>query len=302
MYYYRLYGMRVCADLDFAQLVPENEPELALEEIRIEAGELESKLTALSEASGRAYVFGEQYSWLINRTLWMEVTEGRKITYHAKEGANPIYLRTYLLGFGMAMLGLQRGILAMHCSAVANEKGAILIAGESGAGKSTMTTAFLSKGYRLMADDMAFVEKTENELVAKPAFPFQKLCRDAALAEGYRLEELIYIDETKDKFMVPYRGEFLTDEVPVRGMLLLGKKAEGELSAQHLEGLDKFHVCANNLFLRNLLGKDKYAPVIGQKCLEMAAGLPICYLSRPVQGNTADQTAQEAFRAIEEWK
>lgn len=298
MYTYQLYGLRLKSDLKFKQLVVCEACEIA--DVTITAGSIPEEIIKMEIE--KKYEFGETLSWLSNNTCRLLVENGSKITYSLKEGGKPEYLQSYMLGWGMSMLALQRGILAMHCSAVADERGAILICGESGAGKSTLTTAFLEQGYRLMADDMAFVEaKPGEKAFASLAFPYQKLCRDAALAKGYRLEELIYIDEDKDKFLVPYRGEFRLETVPVRGMLMLGVIEGDEVVAKEVTGLNRFHMVANNLFLRHLLREQKYEPRTGQLCLNMAAAVPMEFVGRPVGGNTFREVTGKAFEIVEQW-
>lgn len=297
---YCLYGMSVVSDLVFPQLVKETEKYRQQHpddwEIEIVQGKIPKDIRERTDVKCE---FGDKFSWLVNSTAWIIVENGKRITYELKEGGRTDYLRSYLLGWGMAMLALQRGILAIHCSAVADEAGAILICGESGAGKSTVTTAFLEKGYRLMADDMAFVEVTEKGIaMASPAFPYQKLCRDAALAKGYRMEDMIYIDEAKDKFLVPYTGDFQLAPVPVKGMCMLGIVSGKEVVSKQIKGIDQFHLVANNLFLRHLLGAKKYEPKIGQLCLKMAAAVPCGFIGRPQEGDFIEAIMDSAMEIV----
>ena len=151
---YVLYGMQISTDLVFEQLVQAGKKEEALPCITIEESAIPEWIL---QEEKKKYEFGQELSWLSNKTMWMVVKDGKHIGYRLKEGGNTGYAKTYLLGYGMAMLALQRGMPAIHCSAVAGEKGAVLIAGESGAGKSTVTCGLLERGYRLLADDMAVV-------------------------------------------------------------------------------------------------------------------------------------------------
>lgn len=297
MYEYRLYGLKIKSDIEFKQLVPEQEdmpeaPCVYVEKVEVSDG--------LKEIAERQYEIGEKFSWLCNKTTWLIVKNGEKIGYCLTGGGYPDYLQSYILGFGMAMLAMQRGMLAIHCSAVANEEGAVLLAGESGAGKSTVTTAFLEKGYQLMADDMVFVETGKNgKVMAKPAFPFQKLCRGVATEKGYNLDELIYINEEKDKFLVRYEGKFSIEAVPVKAFVMLGVSNVKEVAFKEIEGFNRVHIYANNLFLRHLLKKDKYSPTSVQKCLEMAACVPTFYVARPTEGDTVSEVIQQVFELIE---
>ena len=296
MYYYRIYGMKIATDMEFRQLVVcEDEQPIDIEVLE---GTISEDIYA--QEGKCQYFFGEQRGWLINKTCYLETTDGTRLIYKCKPGGNRMYLQTYILGYGMSMLAMQRGMLSIHCSALANEEGALLIAGESGAGKSTVTSAFLEQGYRLLADDMAWVEITEEQTVmVRPAFPYQKLCRNVAIEQGYDLDELIYINEEKDKFLAPYRGEFRTEAVRIKGFIMLGVTNEDAIVSSEEKGIEKFQMCANNLFLRHLLGPNKYQPHIGQKCMKMAAGIPMYYIGRPNGKETTKQVIEKAFEIVE---
>ena len=223
--------------------------------------------------------------------MWMVVYEGRFIRYPRQEARNPVNLKTYLLGYGMAMIAMQRGQLAIHCSAVADERGAVLIAGESGAGKSTITTMLLEQGYELMADDMAVVEPRTDRTFVYPAFPYQKLCRNVAVEQGYDLTRLLYINEEKDKFLVPYRGAFSTEARPVKAFIMLGITKGEKVQTGEIMGIHRFPVYADNLFLRHLLQEEKYTPQIGSKCIAMATTVPTFYIARPAEGDSTTEVA-----------
>lgn len=291
MYYYKLYGVLIASDLFFPQLVISEDT--TRYDVMIEKTELSEELQNL--LSEKKYEFGREYSWLSNTTCQIQVYDGNRITYALTGQGHPEWLQTYILGYGMSMLALQRDMLPIHCSVVADERGAVLIAGESGAGKSTATTAFLKDGYTLMADDMAWAD---GEMVY-PAFPYQKLCRDVVEREGYDMDELIYIDEQKDKFLARYRGEFSTEGRPMKGFILLHLTPEEKVVTRELTGLDRLHVYVGNLFLRKLMTREqKYAPYIGKIGLEMASKVPLLCIGRPVEGNTAEEVVQAAFEWV----
>ena len=134
-YHYYLYGMRVTADLDFVQLdpvrLPEDDRDFGREKVRIRAMDEEEEAQFRKEHGDCVCgsFLGTEKGWLCNRTLAMSVERGQVIRYHIRKGGDPGAVRTYLLGFGIAMLSLQQGKLPIHCSALATpEGGAILIA------------------------------------------------------------------------------------------------------------------------------------------------------------------------------
>lgn len=292
MFYYKLYGVVIASDLLFPQLVVNED--ITQYDVAIEKADYSKEIEEKSEQI--LYEFGHEYSWLSNTTCQIQVYDGKRVTYALTGKGNPEWLQTYILGYGMSMLALQRNMLPIHCSVVADEKGAVLIAGESGAGKSTTTTVFLKEGYTLMADDMAW---SDGEKVY-PAFPYQKLCRDVVEREGYDMDELIYIDEQKDKFLAHYRGEFSTEARRMKGFILLHLTQGEQVMVRELTGFDRLHVYVGNLFLRRLMTKEqKYEPHIGQIGLKMASKVPLLCIGRPVGKDTAEDVVAKAFEWVD---
>ena len=99
-------------------------------------------------------------------------------------------------------------------------------------------------------------------------------------------DRVVYIDENRDKFLVPYQGSFSEEEVLVRAMYILeifpGEKAE----LKELAGGEKFRACMNSLFIKPLLGEKLYAPENGSRVLEFASRLPVYRIKRPVGKDT----------------
>lgn len=297
MYYYHLYGCILESDLLFPQLVAA-EKTSAVPDIMIISGTMPEEI--LSKAENKIYYeFGENYSWLFNQTCIFYVENGNKITYYLKPEGKVNYLQSYLLGFGISMLFLQRGELAIHCSALHNGKEAILIAGESGSGKSTLTNYYLEQGWQLMADDMVVAKHDkENGTMVYPAFPYQKLCRNVVIERGYDFNEVIYINEFKDKFLVPYRGVFDLNGKPLKKFIMISVHKGDDLIVQEVQSIAKLQICVNNLFLRHLLGQARYSPKIGQKCLELIANVDVHLIARPEGKDTTEAIKEAAFGII----
>ncbi|MGN0473399.1 MAG: hypothetical protein ACI4F8_11190 [Lachnospiraceae bacterium] len=295
MNYYSLYGSIIKTDLDFPQLLSSSSTDY---DIIIQNGPMPEFILEFSKSV--SYDFGPDSSFLSNRTCYFHVTNGNTITYQAKENANIMYLKTYILGYGVSMLFLQRNQLAIHCSAVSNEKGALLICGESGYGKSTLTSHLLEIGYTLMADDMAIIAKNrEGNTDVYPAFPFQKLSRDIVEAKKLNYDDLIYIDEDKDKFLVPYQGDFSISPIPLRGIITLSLLPQDcDVQTTPVTGLDCLHTYTENLFLRHLLGNRKYVNPIGPLCFDFMNAAPIWNIARPVNRNTLSQVLHEIDRIV----
>lgn len=238
----------------------------------------------------------KEVSYLENSYLYMRISYGQEISFLRKEKCSDIYARAFLIGFGMSLIAHERDMLAIHGSVVVRDNKAYLISGESGSGKSTLTNELLKQGYQFMADDMTFVNamKADKTAFVYSAFPYQKLCRDAAIRAGLSLEDLIYVNEEKDKFLAPCQAGFVSGEMPLAGLIYLTITNKDQVGVINTCGLDSFHVCTHNLFLRHLIKDDLYMAEIGQKCLKMASKIRVCVIERPVNGNTLEEITQYA--------
>lgn len=308
-YNYDMYGMKVRSDLDFPQFEPvrsqEKDGDHGGEEVRIRRMNTEEEAGFRREHGGCicGSVLGMDESWLCNRTLEMSAERGAQIRYHIREGGDPGAVRTYLAGFGMAMLALQQGRLPFHCSALESPGGkGVLIAGESGAGKSTLTAELLERGYRFLADDMAVVDVSgEDGVWVYPSYPYMKLCRDAVARQGYVPEKLLYIDEKKDKFLVPCTERFQRKKVRLEKFVFLGILPEGErtkdrsgkIRVERITGPDSMIVYKDNLFVRHLWKGRDPGREIWQNCLRMAQKIPVYSVKRPAAGDSTAEVAAE---------
>ena len=296
MFHYKLYGMHIVSDFELKQLtnLSGTESDL-LPQITIQEKELPKELKREQDCY---FVIAKEKSYISNSYCYLLMENGEKLFYEKKENVTPQLLNAYLLGWGIATLVYQRGELAIHCSCVKKDGRAILISGNSGSGKSTVTNELLKRGYSFMADDMSVVKMIEEEVIATAAFPYQKLCSDAALACGMPYEEMIYVDEDKDKFLVPCKDIFEDEPVPVKAMVILTRTKEDRINVQELIGADKFRACMDSLFLSPLLGEDLYKPENGVRVMKFASRIPLYQISRPVGRNTKEEIMEEILKIL----
>lgn len=295
MNYYSFYGMTVESDLDFFQLRElKHKPEQI--DVFICQSILENRME--EELEGKSYSIGKHSTLFSNKTVHLVVEDGDTIKYQAKENANWQYLKTYLLGFGFAFLFLQKNQMAIHCSSVVCDKGALLFAGESGSGKSTLTRSLIKAGFKLLADDMELVQVRGNNIFAYPAFPYQKMCRNE-VEKLANPQEAIYVDEMKDKFMVPCFSVFEEQEQKVLGIVILKVSNCEQVQLEEVKGLEKLYAIYGNLFVRKLLQRDKINPHIIDACLKIAAVIPIYHLNRPVGVDSVEEQIDALNKVFE---
>lgn len=213
MFYYKIHGIYLASDHKFDLLTPISHNEAsALPCVSIVASTIPNEYISDRECESRIH---SDISYLSNSTCRLLIERGEHITYELKKDGNTALLESYLLGWGLAILFYQRKELVFHCSCIAGSKGAVLICGDSGTGKSTTTAGLLQNGFQLMSDDMTVVSLRANgQVIAQPAFPIQKLCPDTISMSKIgqnntgSVQEIVAEDKAKEKYYIPYSEDF----------------------------------------------------------------------------------------------
>jgi hypothetical protein len=108
------------------------------------------------------------------------VANGRSITVDPRPGAAPAAVARMLRGTPFAVLCYQRGITVFHAAAAARNNRAVLLAGDSAAGKSVLLAGLLARGWRMLADDLAPVRLNERgQPIVLPTYAELRLWPDA---------------------------------------------------------------------------------------------------------------------------
>ncbi len=179
------------------------------------------------------------------RVCTFRVSQGRLIEVSPAQGAEENTVRLPLLGAATAILLHQRGLFALHSSAVSIRGRAALFIGEKGQGKSTLASALYGRGHELLADDIAVITQPASQgsaaastcsgsaglagsgksggLVVRPGFPQFKLVPDSLKATlNIEEHELPHVGALVDKRAHRVRERFCAQEVPLARVYVLG--------------------------------------------------------------------------------
>jgi hypothetical protein len=222
------------------------------------------------------------------------VRHGREILVDPHPDGEAALLRLALLGPVLAALLQQRGDLVLHASAVEVDGAAAGFLGGRGAGKSTMAAALLSRGYRLVADDILAVSLQNGLPRARPGFPQLKLWPDAVSALGGDPVLLAPVRAGCDKRAQPVVGTLRSGTLPLACLYVL---CDGDTVAiEPLSSRDAFLEVVSNSYgitwLHGVSGPGQF----GARA-ELVRHVPVRRLRRPPG---LDQVAEVARRVEED--
>jgi hypothetical protein len=212
-----------------------------------------------------------------------EIRNGKEIIVEVYPGADQEILKIYLLGSAMGAVQVQRGRIPLHGGAVIMPKGAMIITGGQGIGKSTMTSAFVHNGFPYLTDDVSSLSVENGKAAIIPAYPQRKLVRDACAPLGYEPGDLILVDSGRDKFAVRDRENWCREPSALWAILELYPAGEGEgLSVSLVKGREKLSCVTRNLYRVWMHVYDSTVkPEVFKKMLTIAAQAEIYYARVP---------------------
>ena len=212
-----------------------------------------------------------------------------KIYIRLFDNANENDVKVFLLGTGFGLCMILRNNIAIHGGAVCRNNTGIIVTGESGCGKSTITNNLLMNGWKFIADDVCSITIKENGAHINMAYPQLKLCRDAAINMGYDLESLIYIDEDRDKFAVRLKEGYLPEGADFSKLFEITLTEADSVSYAKLEGLQKLQILTRNIFRKEVtFDKWKMPPEYLKQCLNLIQHIEVYSIKRPKDKDTVE--------------
>lgn len=295
MYFYKVYGLIFKSNIEMPQLLEAEHTFCADADITVGevSGEIKEKaLRIAGEDTGEAV-------WFHNKKGYFYATAS-EIVVEPKPDQDMHDIIPFIQGYCFAMLFRKRGLHAVHCSALRGEKGAVLIAGYSGSGKSTISDRLLQEGYRLMADDVAVLRVEDEKVMVYPAFPVRKMCRDALERENYDTSTLEYIDEERDKFAIRCDEEFDENPAELYRMIILKKKKSGDVKVKHPIAGDALEEFIESLFLMGTFEYLKFPPEQLLSALDVVSHTEGIYtVSRPLGVDTLERVYAEVIKILQ---
>ena len=139
----------------------------------------------------------------------------------------------------------------LHGSAINYQGEAVLFVGDSGAGKSSLSTAFRLKGYSVLTDDVCVIEMNEEQHpIALPGYPQSKLWEEALENLSIDYKELKKVRSKIGKRAMPIKDAFCKKTLPIKAIYWLNIHNQDNILIEVIKGGDKFGVIKNMTYRR----------------------------------------------------
>lgn len=221
--------------------------------------------------------------------LRFRVEGGRHIRADVPEGAEPGRVQAWLLGTAMALLLFQRGDTPLHASAITLPGGAVAIAGDSGAGKSSTARALLGRGHGLLSDDLVLVRP--RDALVQPGLPSLRLFRHIATFFGDAEAQATAWTPDEEKLALDRSDRFDPSPQPLRAVFFLETRPGAAPRAEPLPAAAAVPLLHRNVFRRRLASFIGHDPQIFAWASALAATIPCYRLFRPDDLDRIDELA-----------
>jgi len=235
------------------------------------------------------------------------VQAGRNVTIDREPGAVASDIRGFLHMTPLAALLYQRGRLALHAAAAANSEGAILLAGDSGTGKSTLLVALLKRGWTMLADEVAAVDLDRHgEIRVAPVFPEIRLWRNAreksgkttAHPAGSSSSSLWSQRQSDHGLTVSKVEQFAATPQPLRAICWLTAHNVDRIEVRVLEGMERFRALGTMTYNSHIADALQDRAEYLRQAAILARSVPILRLCRPRGKWTVEDLADQVGTAF----
>jgi hypothetical protein len=211
-------------------------------------------------------------------------------------GYDPGAISLYLKGTVMGAWLLQKGRIALHGSAIRIGNKALVITGESGAGKSSLARGFIEQGFTLISDDVALLRK-EGTYVIEPSYAAQKLWVDTA--EHYEIDyhDSLRITYRDDKYNISVEPFFCSEPMELGAVCHLTLE-DGPLEIHRLRQSEALECLLKNIYLEDLLEYFDLGRPIFRTMAEVSMQVPVYQIQRPNGVMTVQLQMDHIFRQI----
>lgn len=241
LYKYEIFGLKVVSEI-----------ELPCYESNFKYSDVEIHIDSDIEGFDNRYFYVDVqkdvcYLNMPNAGLY-KVEKGNKISIFISENADYRAIEMYLLAQCFATILIQRKSYPLHGAVMSKDGISICIVGDPGAGKSTLSTALMLKGWKILTDDLIGINYLDDFPYAPPSYPYQKIWDTTANYFGIDLNDCQRIFNKTDKYYFEKREYFTMDITPLKYIFEIQKSNTPEVVMKQLTKGELLPVLVKNSY------------------------------------------------------
>ena len=231
------------------------------------------------------YVSLNQHEFVldIDGVAYFYARNGTHIDVMPYAGAEHSVVELYLNGSVYGAILHQRKTLPLHGSCFNYQNRGIMICGESGAGKSSLTASFCLHGADFLTDDVTPIVFTDGMPAIWVMSDRIKLHRDSLEQLKQKTEGLTQLGPDWAKYYFPMESS-REDTVPVHHIFVLDIHHEPDVCIKPLAGIEKFSALRNELYRAEYLrGMPESEANYLKQLILMSQRVSVTKVSRPAE-------------------
>ncbi|QIP13920.1 hypothetical protein G8759_15525 [Spirosoma aureum] len=223
----------------------------------------------------------EEFSLDLENVAWFYACHGSRIEIMPYKDVTQSVLELYLNGSVYGAILHQRKTLPLHGSCFKYQGLGIMICGESGVGKSSLTTSFCLKGASFLTDDVSPILLKNGKPHIWGVSDRIKLWSDSLVQLEQNEEGLERIFPEQGKYYFPM--ESAQGKVfPLTYIFILHTHKQREIVYQPVEGVEKFTALRNEIYrLEYLQGMKESETAYLKQLIMVCRGVTVVNVYRP---------------------
>jgi hypothetical protein len=263
-----------------------------LPDVKIEINDIKKEVKAPLYDDGFFKLNQNEFSMTVEGVGSFYASGGNYISLVVNPKATNANIELYLNGSTYGAILHQRKIMPIHGSCfIFNNKG-IMLCGNSGAGKSSLTASFVLDGNEFLTDDVTPILTLNNKPFIWTMSDRIKLWEDSLKQLNQNKEGLHKIDPDTEKFYYPLNS-YKDSTFMLNHIFLIEIHEKSTIAFQEIKGAEKVTALRNEIYrLEYLQGMPENESLYFEKLVQISKKIKITKLYRP-KDILIEQTQQQ---------
>lgn len=200
------------------------------------------------------------------------IRDGKSIIINESTGLDESFIVFFILGYSMAILLHQRGMLVLHGNAVKIKDSAIALLGPSGSGKSTTSLILNNMGYDLIADDILSIDLFGKFPKVFSGYPRVKIWSDVIENMGKDINSIPQVHSNFPKLSYKINKLYSDKKSPLKSIYILEPSKKTEIRELNIQ--EALWNLVKNTYNIKIFDDDELRSNLDQ-CAKLASSIPI---------------------------